>query len=43
MKLIFHFINSNMHIPRYAGLLSFNASLLLFNATELLSNILNDI
>ena len=32
-----------MHIPMYAGLLSFNATLLFRVATKLLSNTLRDI
>ena len=36
-------LNSKIHIPLYAGLLSVSASLLLCIATELLSNILCDI
>ena len=36
-------LKSNMHIPTYAGLLSFNVTLLLRIATKLFSNIFCDI
>ena len=43
MRTLILFFNSNMDIPMYTGLLSFNASLLLHVAAKLLSIILFDI